>query len=399
MSKKRGQGEGSIFEESPGRWVAVMNLGYEVRDGKRRRLRKKFIGSTRQAAAERLNEALAKHQRGGIVTTGRDTLGDFLQNWLEASKNGVRPKTYRSYEQMLRNHIVKAAPIQEWTEKHLDSVPGLAAMELRKLDPTHIERWMAAKIKAGNSPALVKYLRVVLRIALNEAVRRGIIDRNAAALAKPPIAPKSTTVTSKGFTQEESARLFAATKEHRLEALFMVCAHGLRHSEALGLRWQDVDLDRSELHVSYQLQRVEKKAVLVELKSDESRRFVPLSDVCVELLRRQRQRQTQEREFAGDDWQEGGFVFTSQRGTPLFDRNVLRAFHGIRHACVSLLAAAGVPDKVIAEIVGHSDVRLTKNIYSHPDREQKRSAIAKLGEVLGPVAPQLAPSKAKPLVN
>jgi integrase len=170
-----------------------------------------------------------------------------------------------------------------------------------------------------------------------------------------------------------------------------------------------VDLDGGEIQVFHTLQRIDGKLVRTPTKSDAGQRIVPLDSFCVAALEQHRKRQELQRAFAGQDWQETGYVFTSSVGTPLIDRNVLREyykllkaaklprrrFHDLRHACVSLLAAQGVPEKTIAEIVGHSDVRLTKNVYQHAQKEHKRAAIAKgLGNLLGKADGSLvAPSK------
>jgi integrase len=418
MSKRRGQNEGTIFEEKPGRWVALLTLGHEVKDGKRRRIRKKFTGSSRQDVQRRLTAALNTQQRGGVIRTDRTTVAGFLAEWLESTvKPSVRPKTLRSYEQMVRNHLVKSMDPAKWKDLGLDNVPGLGGLPLQKLGITNVTRFFAEKLKAKNSPSLVRYLRTVLRVALNDAMRRELIDKNVAAIARPPqgSARKFTPLTG-----DETKRLFGALVGHRLEALFTTAfAVGLRHGEALALKWEDsVDLNAGELRVFHTLQRIDGKLQRVEPKSDESRRIVPLPEICVESLQRHRERQEQERQFAGDEWHETGYVFTSRIGTPLIDRNVLREFyklmdaakmprrrfHDLRHACVSLLAEQGVPDKTIAEIVGHSDVRLTKNVYQHASAEGKRTAVSKMGNYLSglpvsPVAPSVAPSARSKQVN
>ena len=306
----------------------------------------------------------------------------------------------------MRNHIAKDIPYSEWSAKKLDRVPGLGKTQLSKLDVSQIDQWMNAKIEAGNSPGLVCYLRVVLRIALNDAIRQGFIDRNPAKESKPPHKNKARP---EHFTTEETTRLFAAIQGHRLEAVFAVAlAVGLRHGEALALKWEDsIDFEAAELRVFHSLQRIDGVLQRVEPKSEESRRIVPLPPVCLSVLKAHRERQDFERSIAGDEWHETGYVFTSSIGTPLSDRNVLRdfhrllaqaklprrRFHDLRHACVSLLLAQGVPDKTIAEIVGHSDVRLTKNVYQHAQSEAKRAALSKMEDFFNrvPVAPHVAP--------
>lgn len=244
---------------------------------------------------EKLNDALHKQQHGISVAPSKITLGEFLNGWLENTvKPNVRPKTYRSYEQMVRNHLGKTLPVAEWESKGLDSVPSLASIKPRKLTVERLERYLNAKMATGNSPALVSYLRVVLRVALNEAIRRDVVEKNVAELVRPPQVPKPDI---NPFSPEEARRLLVVVQGHRLEALFTVAlAIGLRHGEALGLRWkEDIDLDGGELRVNHALQRVNKKLVLVAPKSEDSRRVVPLPPFCVEAVRRHREYQALER--------------------------------------------------------------------------------------------------------
>jgi len=200
-----------------------------------------------------------------------------------------------------------------------------------------------------------------------------------------------------------------------LEALFTVAlAIGLRHGEALALQWPEIDLKNGTLKVAHTLQRVDGELRRVEPKSEESRRLIPLPAICVSALKRHRLNQGLERASAGEDWKETGYVFTSRTGTPLIDRNVLREFyallqaaklerrrfHDLRHACVTLLAEQGVDHKTIAEIAGHSDVRLTKNVYQHAQQESKRAGLAKVGKFLDrPVAPSVATPRESKAVN
>lgn len=411
--KRRGSGEGTIYKERPGRWIAQVTVGYEVRDGKRRRIRRKFVAKTRGEVAKKVNSALSKKDRREVAVFHSGTVGEFLEGWLENTvRPTVRPKTYRSYKQTVTNHLLKKLKPEDIQEKKLDAVPGIGKRKLRDLTVEHLEGYFAAKLKAGNSPALVRYLRVVLRVALNEALRRGKVERNVAALVRAVHVPKPELVP---FTLDEAKRLLAAAKGHRLEALFTVAlAIGLRHGEALALQWNEVDLQTGELHVNATLQRVDGKLVRTEPKSEESRRVVPLAPFCVDALKRHRRNQYLEQAAAGNEWKETGYVFTSRIGTPLIDRNVLRdyyklldqaklprrRFHDLRHAAVSLLAAQGVDDKTIAEIVGHSDVRLTKNVYQHAEQKRKRAATAKLGKLLSkPAATQPEANRESKAIN
>ena len=178
-----------------------------------------------------------------------------------------------------------------------------------------------------------------------------------------------------------------------MEALFTsALAVGLRSGECSALRWPDIDLENGAIYVRHTLQRKKGEGlVLMPPKSEKSRRTVELPAACVIALRAHKERQDQERSLGGARWKETGYVFTSTIGTPIDDRKILKEFnalvaaaklpkqrfHDLRHACVSLLRAQGVPDKVIAEIVGHSDVRLTQNVYQHVYQDAKRDAAKK----------------------
>ncbi len=399
--KKRGQGEGSIYQMADGRWRAAVSIGWKLNaEGQPVQDRKIFTGKTRAAVQDELVKALNNQRRGLPVNASNQKLDAFLAEWLDSTvKPNVRPKTYRSYEQMVRNHLSKNIPPEQWKDKELDSVSGLGAVPLSKLTLQRVQRFFADKLAAGNSPSLVRYLRVVLRIALNEAVKDDRIPRNPAALATPPKVEKRIISP---FTPEQAGRFLKAAQGHRLESLFTVAlAVGLRSGEASGLRWPDIDLERGTLKVENALQRQKGKGlVMVPPKSDASRRVVELPEVCVRSLKEHHKRQAFEREWAGSAWRDTGHVYTTSIGTPLDDRRILKEFtslvaaaqlpkqrfHDLRHACISLLHAQGIPDKEVAQIVGHSDIRLTQAVYQHVFEAGKREAANKMNELLERVA-------------
>jgi integrase len=199
------------------------------------------------------------------------------------------------------------------------------------------------------------------------------------------------------MTAEETKAFLIACKGDRLEALFTVAlAIGLRQGEALGLRWEDVDWESGVLHVRRSLQRVNRKLVLDELKTKNSRRDLPLIDRLAISLRAHRSRQLEEKLAAGKDWQENGLVFTTTIGTPLDARNVvrkyhdtltrggipLRRFHDLRHGCATLLLAQGVPLKTVSDILGHSQISITADIYAHVIPEMRREALGVMDSIL-----------------
>lgn len=253
---------------------------------------------------------------------------------------------------------------------------------------------MNRKLAAGLSPRTVQYLHAILRRSLRQALRWGLVTRNVATLVD---APRVRRPEIRPLTPDQARTFLDAVAGDRNEALYTVAlAVGLRLGEALGLRWDDVDLDAGETHVRHTLQRRGPGWELVEPKTNRSRRTVPFPGVVLTALRAHRTRQLKERLWAGTRWQEHGFVFTSTIGTPLTGSGVSAQFHAVlvaaglphqrfhdlRHACASLLLAQGVAPRVVMEILGHSQISLTMNTYSHVIPDLTRDAADRMDSLL-----------------
>ena len=204
---KRGANEGSIYKRADSRWAAALTLGWQ--DGKRRR--KTFYGNTRREVQEQLTVALRSHQQGLPVTSDRLTVGSFLQSWLvESAKPTVRPRTYQSYTELVRVHLV----------------PGLGRIPLAKLTPQDVQKLLNRKLADGLSPRRVQYIHAVLRRALGQAERWALVARNAAKLVN---APRVEQAEIQPFTPDEAREFIRAIEGERLQALFtLAIATGLR---------------------------------------------------------------------------------------------------------------------------------------------------------------------------
>lgn len=371
MRKHRGPNEGTIVQRGDGRWTAAVSLG-----GRRR---KWFYGATREEVHRKLTAALHAINNGGLPDARGLTLGTFLTQWLEeVARPSVRPWTYHGYEVHVRVHID----------------PLLGNVLLDRLEPLHVQSLMNRKLRDGLSPKTVRYIRGTLRTALNQAVRWGLITRNAAALVDGPRVP---THEIQPFSPQEARRFLSAAKGHRLEALYSVALTlGLRQGEALGLRWQDVDLEMGYLRVTRQLQRFGGVFQLVEPKTVRSRRTIVMPPMVARVLSQHQARQDTERRTAGTNWKEWGLVFARPDGYPL-DGTVVthqfhrfleqsglpqRRFHDLRHSCATLLLAQGVSPRVVMEILGHSHIALTMNTYTHVVPELRRDAAQRMESLL-----------------
>lgn len=379
MGSRRGHGEGSIYRrESDGKWCCVVDLGRV--NGKRKR--KTIYGRTRKEVAEKLKAVLRDQQQGLPIAVARQTVGLFLERWLaEVARPTLRDSTYASYQSKITLYIL----------------PTLGTTQLSALTPQHVQTMMIVMRERGLSPRSVQYARAILRKALNQALRWGLVARNVAVLTD---APRVERPDIRPLDPVGAARLLAAVHGDRLEALYTVAlALGLRQGEALGLRWRDVDFEVGVLHVRVALQRLPNESPrLVEPKTRQSRRSLPLPGVVAAQLRDHRARQQAERECVGTSWPEDDWdlVFTTARGGPVsavtltkqFKRHLAAIglpdmrFHDLRHSCASLLVAQGIHPRIVMEILGHSTIALTMNTYSHVLPAAQRQAADAMDHLL-----------------
>lgn len=354
MAKRRGNNEGSVYQRKDGVWCASVSLD----DGKRR----VFYGRTREEAASKLTDALAATKANLPLPPERLTVKAYMESWLDQKKADLRPLAYKAYKSKTDGHII----------------PDLGRERLAKLTVGRVQKWLNDKSDSGLAPKMVGELRAVLRAALHDAMRDSLVHRNVAALARPP---KREHRQVEPLDLERAGDFLKHAQDSRLAALYTVAlAVGLRRGEALGLAWDAIDLDRGVLEVRRQLQRYEGALHLDDVvKTKSSRRKIALPAFAVAALREHKDRQVWERRQAGEKWQDTGLVFTSTVGTPLDPDNLKRdfgrlrkaagvpafRFHDLRHTCATLLLVQGVPLRVIMDLLGHSQIGVTANLYSH----------------------------------
>ena len=373
--RRRGHNEGSIFPRKDGRWCAVISLGYQ--NGKL--TRKNYYGATRKEVSDKMDDGRAGLKKGIAPVIGRQTVAQYLETWLEQCvKPQLRLSTYTSYARQVRLHIS----------------PSLGHLELTKLTPEHIQRFMNEK-RAGLSASTVRYQRLILSMALKQAERWGSVPQNVATKVD---APRVEAREVEPLSQEQAQKLLEALKGERFGALLtVILSLGLRKGEALGLRWQDIDFEAKTITCRYQItsQRVNHELLLTELKTKKSRRVLPLPDALAVVLRERRRQQLEER-LQAREWADSGLVFTSRAGKPMSPTmvnphltRVLKSaglphkrVHDLRHTAVSILHALGVDMKTISEIAGHANISTTANIYAHVFASVKQDAIEALSRVM-----------------
>ncbi|WP_030617107.1 site-specific integrase [Streptomyces sclerotialus] len=361
--KRNPNGAGSIWQRKDGRWEGRVYVPQP--DGTRKR--KTIYGVTWEDCDEKRQE-LVRRDRQGIPTPTRSAkLSEWLPYWLEEYIKPQRKRTtYAKYEMHVRLYLV----------------PQLGTRRLETLSTANVRRMVSAVTEQA-SAATAKESHRVLRTALTAACREELITRNVAQLVPAPRELRPWTL------DESLAFLEAARPDPLYPAFVLAIALGLRRGEILGLHWQDVDFERRTLTVRRQLQRGTKE-LYVDTTKNRRARTVPLPLMCVAPLRWQRLRQAGQRAVAGTDWHDGDYVFTTRTGRPVEPRNLYRSFgriavaaglprvrlHDTRHGCASLLFAAGVAPRTVMEILGHSQIAVTMNVYTHVNDNHRREAMS-----------------------
>lgn len=385
MPKRRGRGEGTIYKRPDGTWVGQITIGYDPVTGKVKR--KSFYGKTRKEVADKMAQALQAVKDGTYIEPTQTTLGEWLDKWMTSYKKGqIKPSTYENYEIVINTHIKPA----------LGNIP-MAKLQAHMLQNFYNEKLESGRAdgKGGLSTRMVRYIHTIIREALQQAVKEGLLIRNVADATTPP------TVKNKQMrplTEEELLAFFDAAKDDRLFAAYVLAATtGLRRGELLGLCWDCVDLEKGIITVKRELMNLKDGLVLEETtKSKSGRRSVVLTDDAIRELKAHKRRQAQEKLLMGEAYQEHGLVFCKEDGTPLdpswftkhFQALLKKAglprirFHDLRHTHATLLLARGVHPKIVQERLGHSSITMTLDLYSHLVPGLQEAAAATLNGLL-----------------
>lgn len=277
----------------------------------------------------------------------------------------------------------------------LHVIPTLGAIRLQQLSALHVQKLLREKQEAGLSANTIRRIRDVIRNGLNDAVRWELIARNVAKQASTPRVAQRELVV---WTVDEARTFLESIRQEPLEAAFIIAlATGLRRGEVAGLRRQDIDLESRTLTVSGAVQRINGKGLVrSDPKTNQSRRTLPVGGLVVDALWRRRSHQKLQRAFAGERWKDTGFVFTTQVGTPIDPRKLLKTFqtlaarasvpvtrfHDQRHFFATVHLEDGTNVRVVQEALGHSTVTTTLATYSHVTAQVHRLSAERIGDLL-----------------
>jgi len=375
--------QGRVYRRGAG-WAYKVDLARDPATGQRRQ-RQKGGFRTKKAAEEDLGDLLGEIHKNTVAGTGTMQLGPWLDEWLATVKPSLRTSTYELYASAVTNWIT----------------PRIGALRLAEVTPQSIQRLYTDLSKKGRKngtglgPRSVRLAHQVLLQAFSKAVEWRLTPTNpaAAGVVLPRMEPKEMRT----LTAQDAKALLDATADDRLGALWCVLmTTGLRRGEALGLRWVDVDLADARLEVRQTIVAVKGTPMFSEPKTKAGRRSVYLAARTIGALSDHRQRQKKDRKLAGSAWNDAGLVFTTTTGGPLHPRNVLRDFqvaldradvsrvriHDLRHTVATLLLHEGAHPKVVQELLGHANVAITLNTYSHATPGLHRDAADMMEGVL-----------------
>ena len=300
-----------------------------------------------------------------------------------STERGTVSWLVRRYVASRTDITVKARQQYEWAIPHIEN--GLGAIQLSRLDREDVATWidnLAAGGKLGRRS--IQICRTVLRAALTEAVDEGLIPRSPAARVGLPrtVAKEVKPKDAVAWDAADVDRFLEATAEHRWAVAFRLGAlFGLRRSEVLALRWDDVDVEAKSLRIDESLVATNEGAAWTNAKNERSRRVIPLDDDTVRALTRRRAEQAAERLAAGSEWEDNDLIIATRTGRLVLPRSYDRALativdnaglprltsHGLRHTAATHMVQ-GARDvgelRAIADLLGHSPEMLM-NTYAH----------------------------------
>ena len=368
-------------EKKPGerrKWTTFRAKGNTERD----------LHEAKRVAERYLHQAVATLEGGGIVAATRSRVAEHLEDWLRGHGPHVAPTTLASYRDTIAVHLS----------------PALGHHRLAKLSPQVIRDYVDTKLRTGLSPTTVRYHLAMLKMALHQAVRDGLLPRNVAALVKAP--PKAHPQMRALDVEQAMLFLGEARRSSPHYRLYLTALlTGARQGELAGLRWQDCDFVAGRAAIQQTVYRLggskragTKAALLFKApKTARARRTIPLAPELVSELLALRDEQQARKRRLGERYHDHNLVFCQPNGKPLVMHNVVRRdfhevlarakvpqirFHDLRHSVASLLLARGVHVKVVQELLGHQSALMTLDVYSHAIPALQEQAVHSLASVL-----------------
>ena len=355
-------------KRNDGRWMGRLTLP----NGKR----KAVYAPTKDAVLKQIRKMENDQDAGLPVVSDKRTVGQYLKEWLEVIRPRLQPTTYARYETFVRRQLI----------------PEIGRVKLSRLTAQQVQKVYALWRERGLSATTVKHMHTVLHNALGQAVRWEYVARNVADLVDKP---RPAVREMNTLSRVQVGQFLEAAEGDRLEALYILAlSTGLRQGELLALRWPYVDLERGSLQVRGTMQPITGGGLRIsEPKTKASKRRVLLAPLAVDALRRHKTAQNLERLQLGAAWANPDLVFANTAGGPIRAGDLLKRsfhlllkkaglprmrFHELRHSAATLQFEGGTPAKVVQEMLGHSTIAITLDLYGHvtPTMQERAAEVA-----------------------
>ena len=373
---KRNNNDGCIRKRSDGRWEGNYVACYKP-DGTP--VRRSIYGKSRPEVASQMREILRQIEQDEYVPPVKLTVGEWMHEWLRVyCLSSKKLSTCTGYEITITQHIC----------------PYIGRVPLQDLKPFQIQETINQLVKEGKAPSTIRKVKVQLHAALEQAIDNGIIVRNVSSRT---VLPKMEQKEIRFFTLEEQKRFIDALPDSTGgRALYFILGTGIRAGELAGLRWSDIDGDTFTVNQTIQRIRdftadADNRSLLHAgtPKTKAGRRTIPLPPKMQEGLQIQRRRQRADKIAAGKEWVPNDLVFCTETGTPYEGRNLARVLHrtlkeiglppmgvhALRHTFATRAVESGMDLRTLSEILGHTKVSLTLQLYAHSTMETKVEAM------------------------
>ena len=377
---------GSLRKRSKVSWTITLTLGRKIdpKTGKSKVNQKTYtVRGTKAEAEARLAELLHQYNRGELIEPTKMTTGEWLQRWIDVyvkNSKKKRLRTIETYESVVRRHLIPA----------FDKIP------LQQLSAGHIQHYYNTSELASST---LEQHHAILHQALKVAtINERLLNVNPAEMVvEKPVAERNFDMQ---VWDEEEVRLFLTVARDagtEVEAFYTLAIEtGMRKGELCGLMWDDVDINARRISVRRTLLKAGPEPVLGVPKTGRSR-AITISPQTASLLRKHQLRQKELKLSLGGAYKDRDFVFAKENGDPIQINNFGQRsfanliesagvkkirFHDLRHTCATLLLAKGVNPKIVQERLGHSDISMTLNRYSHVTPTMQDKAAQILGDVL-----------------
>lgn len=364
---RRGKNEGSIYRRNNGSWRAQISI-----DGKRLG----FTADSRAECNDWLRRTMDLIDHGMTFQSRNLSLREYLQDWFQVKKTTIKTKTAYDYERNINKYVI----------------PSLGNIKLKDLTTYQVTRFYASLIEKEIGTRTVHYTHGILRSALQDAVRAGIIARNPCIGA---MLPRKSQKEMQVLTEAQVTQFLIAAESSRYKALYhLAITTGMRFSELIGLKWTDIEWEKETIKVQRQLQYLPRKGyTFTEPKTRSGTRSIKIGVTTLKILNEHH------RIYAHKDKSGENLVFTNGIGTMIYFNRFYKdfkrvleiaelpeiRFHDLRHTAATLMISNGIPVLIVSKILGHSQPSVTMNIYAHASVEMQSEAAKLMENLVTPI--------------